>query len=255
MTIYPIRGQLKFPAERAADMKLLTKVDSTALDFLVRSDLVQHNITRLDINSMALLNKKVSLALDVMRNFRNQLDRKLERQDHDWMEIMRRLTITEKTDTRPIAIRSRDVEWDCQPIVNQLVNSIPMDVLLRTSNVEHQELTSTEPTQGVSVTLKSRVARRFQFVDAKEESKPCSDCSSGKETLSGESGSIMPEQDNLSGEPMPERHRAEFCPGSQKTWRISLKETVQTPSDRLTVLSLKTEGTCLKRLPFRTHQK
>ena len=52
------------------------------------------------------------------------------------METMQRLAITERTEKRPAAIRSRDVERDCQSIVNQLVNSIPKDVLLRTSYVE-----------------------------------------------------------------------------------------------------------------------
>ena len=81
---------------------------------------------------------------------------------------MRRLAITEKTETRPVAIRSWDVEPDCQTIVYQLVNSIPKDVLLRTSYVEHQQLTSTQPTHGVSLELKFSMARWVQFVAAKK---------------------------------------------------------------------------------------
>ena len=65
-----------------------------------------------------------------------------------------------------------------------------------------QQLTSTQSAQGVSVELKSRMARRVQFTDAKKEYEPCSDCSNGDETSSGESCSIGPGQDDLSGESM-----------------------------------------------------
>ena len=55
------------------------------------------------------------------------------------METMQRLTIIEKTEKRPVAIRSRDVELDFRSIVNQLVSSIPKDVLHGTSYVEYQQ--------------------------------------------------------------------------------------------------------------------
>ena len=86
---------------------------------------------------------------------------------------------------RPVEIPCRDVERDCQSIVYQLLNSITKDVLLRTSCVEQQQLTSTKPTQGVSVEPKSNVARKAQFVDAKEEYESRSDCLSGDKTLYG----------------------------------------------------------------------
>ena len=75
-------------------------------------------------------------------------------------------------------IGSRDVERDCQSIVNQLVKSVSKDVSLRISYVGRQQLTSTRPTQGVSVELKSSMARRVEFVDAKKKFEPCSNCSS-----------------------------------------------------------------------------
>ena len=80
----------------------------------------------------------MSVALEVIRKLCDLADREVQRQDQEWMESMRRLTITEKTETSPVAIRSRDVERDCQSIVTQLVNSKPKDVLLRTSYVEYQ---------------------------------------------------------------------------------------------------------------------
>ena len=75
-------------------------------------------------------------------------------------------------------IETSSVERDCRSIVNQLVKSMPKDVLLRTSYVERQQFTSTQSAQGFSVELKSNMARRVQFTDAKEKYEPCSHCSS-----------------------------------------------------------------------------
>ena len=92
----------------------------------------------------------MSVSPDVMRKLRDLLVREVERQDHEWMETLQRLTITERTEKRPVAIRSLEAEPVCQSIVNQLVNSIPKAVLLRTSYVEYQQLISTQSAQGVS---------------------------------------------------------------------------------------------------------
>ena len=108
--------------------------------------------------------------------------KEFERQYREWMETMRRQPITEKT----VAIRSRQVEWNYQSIVSQLVESVPKDVLLRTPFAEQQQLTSIQSAQGVSNELKLGVALRVEVVAVKEEYEPCSDCSSKDETLSGE---------------------------------------------------------------------
>ena len=106
--------------------------------------------------------------------------------------------------------------------MNQIVNSIPKHVVLKTSCVVRQQLTSTQSAQGVSVELNSRMARRVQFNDAKKEYEPCSDCSngdetsSGDETLSGESCSIGPGQDDLSGESMSGQPRDSILSGSRE---------------------------------------
>ena len=114
-------------------MKLLAKSDPVPLDLLVLSNLVKQELTRLGINSIALLNKKLNVASDAMLKLRELLEREVERHDQWWMETMQRLTITERTEKKPVTIRSRDDVRDCQSIVNQLVNSMPKDVLLRTS--------------------------------------------------------------------------------------------------------------------------
>ena len=166
---HPIPGHPELPVETAADIKVLAKGDPVPFDLLVCSNLLQQELTRLGINSIALLNKTVNVAPHVMRKLLDLLDRDVERHDHEWMETMERLTITERTETRPVAIRSRDVERECRSIVNQLVNSIPKDAMLRTSYVEHREAILSQITEEVSVKSKSSVERRIQFADAKEE--------------------------------------------------------------------------------------
>ena len=89
---HPIRGHPELSVETAAEIK---KGDPVSLDLLARSNLVQQELTRLGINIIALLNKTVNVAPDVMLKLRDLLDREVERHDHEWMETMQGLTITE----------------------------------------------------------------------------------------------------------------------------------------------------------------
>ena len=197
---HPIPGHPELPVETAAEIKVLARGEPVPLDLLVRSNMVQQELTRLGINSIALLNRTVNVAPDVMGKLHDLLDREVDRHDREWMETMQRLTVTEKTEKRPVIIRSRDVERDCRSIVNQLVTSMPKDVLLRTSFTERGKPTPVQVTEEVRVNSKSRFARKVHFTDAKAEYEPGSDCSSGDETMSGESDTFRPVQDDLSGE-------------------------------------------------------
>ena len=182
----PIPGYPELPVETAAEIKVLARGDPVPLDLLVRSNLVQQELTRLGINSIALLNRTVNVAPDVMGKIRDLLDREVDRHDREWMETMQRLTVTERTEKRLVIIRSRDVERDCQSIVNQLVNSMPKNVLLRTSLTEHRTTTHVPATEEVRVKSKFSFTRKAHFTDARENYEPSSDCSSGDETMSGE---------------------------------------------------------------------
>ena len=179
---------------------MITRVEPVPLDLLVRSNLVQQELTRLGINSVALLNRTVNVAPDVMGKLQDLLDRGVDSHDREWMETMQRLTVTEKTEKRPVCIRSRGVERDCRSIVNQLVSSMPKEVLLRTSFTEHRTLTQAQTTEEVSVKSRSSFTRKVHFTDEREEYEPSSECSSGDETMSGESDTFEPVQDDLSGE-------------------------------------------------------
>ena len=193
-----IPGHPDLPVETAAEIKLLARGEPVPLDLLVRSNLVQQELTRLGINSMPLLNRTVNVAPDVMGKLRDLLDREVDRHDREWMETMQRLTVTERTEKRPVSIGSRGVVRDCRSIVNQLVSSMPKEVLLRTSFTEHGTLNQTQATEEVRIKSESSFAKRVHFTDAKEEYKPSPDCSSGDETMSGESDTFEPIKDDLS---------------------------------------------------------
>ena len=130
---------------------------------------MQQELTRLGINSIALLNRTVNVAPDVMGKLRDLLDREVDRHEREWMETIQRLTVTERTQKRQVTIRSLDVERDCRSIVNQLVNSMPKDVLLRTSFTERGTSTQVQATEEVRIKSKSSFTRKVQFTDAREE--------------------------------------------------------------------------------------
>ena len=186
--------------ETAAEIKVLARGEPVPLDLLVRSNLVQQELTRLGINSVALLNRTVNVAPDVMGKLRDLLDREVDRHDREWMETMQQLTVTERTEKRPVSIRSRGVARYCRSIVNQLVSSMPKEVLLRTSFTDHGTLNHTQATEEVRIRSGSSIARKVHFTDAREEYEPSPDFSSGDEKMSGESDTFEPVKDDLSEE-------------------------------------------------------
>ena len=97
--------------------------------------------------------------------------------------------------------------------MNQLVSS--KDVLPRTSYLKCQQSVATQTAQKVNVELRSSVTRTVQITDTKEESEPSSDCSSGEETLSGESCTFGPVQDDLGRETMSNRSGERILYGSR----------------------------------------
>ena len=99
-----------------------------------------------------------------MGKLRDLLNREIDRHDREWMETMQRLTVTEKTEKRPVIIRGRDVERDCRSIVNQLMTSMPKDVLLRSSFTERGKPTPVQVTGEVRVKSKSKFTRKVRRV-------------------------------------------------------------------------------------------
>ena len=166
----------------------------------VRSNLVQHELTRLGINSIALLNTTVNVAPDVMGKLRDLLNREVDRHDREWMETMQRLSVTERTEKRPVTIRSRDVERDCRSIVNQLVNSMPKDVLLRTSFTEHQTSTHVQPQKNSGSSRNPALREKYNLRMQGKSMSRARSVHPGTRHCPG--SPFVPGQDDLSGETM-----------------------------------------------------
>ena len=197
----------------AIEIKVLARGDSVPLDLQVRSNLVQQELTRLGVNSIALLNRTVNVAPDVMGKLRDLIDREVDRHYHEWMETMQRLTITERTERRPVTIRSRDVERDCRSIVNQLVNSMPKDVLLRTPYKENRAATYVQTTEEVRVKSRSSVTRKVQLTNAKKSSSRARTVHLGTKNCPGSHALSGPNRTACPGRQFQDNPGTEFCPG------------------------------------------
>ena len=59
---HPIPGHSKLPVEKAAAIKNLSKKETVPMDVLLRSNLVQLELSRMNINRLSLLDKTVQVA-------------------------------------------------------------------------------------------------------------------------------------------------------------------------------------------------
>ena len=130
---HPIPGHPELPVEKAAEIKILSKRDPVPLDLFLRSKLVQQELSRMNINSPSLSNKTVQVTLQVMRMLGGLLEREVTRDDPEWAAAMASLTVSEKMKFMPSIRQHKDNERDCRSIVQQLVSSIPHEVLTSTS--------------------------------------------------------------------------------------------------------------------------
>ena len=64
---HPFPGHPEFPVEKAAEIKILSKKDPVPLYLLLRSNLVPQDHSRMNINSLSLLDKQVQVTPQVMR--------------------------------------------------------------------------------------------------------------------------------------------------------------------------------------------
>ena len=76
---HPIPGQPELLVEKAAEIKILSKEDPFPLDLLLRSNLVQQELSRMNINSLSLLDKTVQVTPQVMRMLGGLLEREVTR--------------------------------------------------------------------------------------------------------------------------------------------------------------------------------
>ena len=130
---HPIPGHPELPVGKANEIKILSKEDPVPLDLLLRSNLVQQELSRMNINSLSLLDKTVQVTPQVMRMLGGLLEREVTRDDPEWTAAVASLTVIEKVKIMPSRRQHEENERDCRTIVQQLVSSIPQEILTSTS--------------------------------------------------------------------------------------------------------------------------
>ena len=116
---HPIPGHPELPVEKAAEIQILSKKDPVPLDLLLRSNLVQQELSRMNINSLSLLDKTVQVTPQVMRMLGGLLEREVTRDDPEWAAAMASLTVSEKAKIMPSRRQHKENERDCKTIVHQ----------------------------------------------------------------------------------------------------------------------------------------
>ena len=114
---HPIPGHPELPVEKAAEIKILSKEDPVPLDLLLRSNLVQQELSRMNINSLSLLDKTVQVTPQVMRMLGGVLEREVTRDDPEWTAAVASLTVSEKVKIMPSRRQHEENERDCRTIV------------------------------------------------------------------------------------------------------------------------------------------
>ena len=126
---HPIPGHPELTVEKTAEIKILSKKDPVPLDLLLRSNPVQNELSRMNINSISLLDKTVQVTPQVMRMLGGLLEREVTRDDPEWAAAVASLTVSEKVKIMPSTRQHKENERDCRTRVQQLVSSIPHEVL------------------------------------------------------------------------------------------------------------------------------
>ena len=78
---HPIPGHPELPVEKAAEIKILSKKDPVFSDLLLRLNLVQQELSRVNINSLSLLDKTAQVTPQAMRMLGELLEREVTRDD------------------------------------------------------------------------------------------------------------------------------------------------------------------------------
>ena len=165
------------------------------MDLLLRSNLVQQELSRMNINSLSLLDKTVQVTQQVMRMLGGLLEREVTRDDPEWTAAVASLTIREKVKIMSSRRQHEECERDCRTIVQQLVSSIPHEVLTSTSYGRKEQGSSTrrkivtfvdQDKEGEKV--EQNLLQDCLFGETNDEmSQRVRDQHTGQESLSGES--------------------------------------------------------------------
>ena len=160
----------------------------------MRSNLVQQELSRMNINSLSLLDKTMQVTPRVMQMLGGLLEREVTRDDLEWAAAVVSLTVREKVKIMPSRRQHEENERDCRTIVQQLVSSIPHEVLTSTSYGRKEQGSNTR-------------RKTVTFVDQDKEGEMVErnllqDCLSGEtnDEKSQRVQDLHPGQGSLSGE-------------------------------------------------------
>ena len=202
------------------------------LDLLLRSNLVQQEFSRMNINSLSLLDKTVQVTTQVMRMLGGLLEREVTKDGPEWAAALESLTVSEKVKIMPSRRQHKENERDCRTIVQQLESSIPHEVLTSTSyglkeqgnDTQKKTVTFVDQDKEVEKVDRNLVQDCLSGETNGEKNRQVQDQQLGQGSLSGESDvdEKLPdekqdlENKNLSGEFrwMRRRHRTDLEEGT-----------------------------------------
>ena len=111
---HPIPRHPELLVEKAAEINTLSKKVPVPLDLLLRSNLVQQQLSRMNLNSLSLLDKTVQITPQVMRMLGEFLEREVTRDDPEWAAAMAPLTVSEKIKIKPSRRQEKEKERVCR---------------------------------------------------------------------------------------------------------------------------------------------
>ena len=83
----------------------------------------------MNVNSLSLLDKTVLVTPQMMRMLGGFLEREVTRDDPEWTAAVASLAVSEKVKIMSSKRQHEENERDCRTIVQQLVSSIPHEIL------------------------------------------------------------------------------------------------------------------------------
>ena len=95
----------------------MSKENPFAFDLLLLLNLVQHKLSRMNINSLSLLNKTMQVTPEVMRILGGLLVREVTRDDPEWAAAISSLTVSDKVRIKPSRRQHEESEQDCRTVI------------------------------------------------------------------------------------------------------------------------------------------
>ena len=125
---HPIPRHPELPVEKAAEIKIYPR--RTRCPWIVCCAQTWQELSRMNINMMRMLG--------------GLLEREVTRDNREWATAMASFTVSEKVKIMPSKRQHKEIERDRRTKVQQLVSSIPQDVLTSTSYKRKEQRNGTK---------------------------------------------------------------------------------------------------------------